>query len=1001
MRKRRWLRLFFVILPASAIVLTVYFLISRGSFQHLSQAEAEAILNQALRENDASTYVAIQNEFFFPRILPEARRRPVLFHLKRFDFKSARTAYQKRNYITGLSRVQFWQNAITPEIRNRPVLYEAALLQIARNVRPLTEDRVSNLIVPDEKLMQLYSSLLLKGEALDRLWQVFLATGNYDALADYVIKSMESEPDLRGLDSLISNYLRFDPNHPLLLRASGLLAWSKGDFALAEPQLRSAAMQLSNDPFGRFAWAESRMALNLKFNPEQIMGEVDSGSVNHSLQEARRLYYMARLWEGQGKIPIAIQTLDRSLNFNAEDSQAWLLLGKLKRLNGDGSGADDAENQGQELSQKLNNLKKLHEAFRRGQKDALLLSQLKSIANEFQLAAVTTSWDIFQNATSTGFILRELKHRIGDRKPESDRFFQPRPQLISSRNPQNSWDWLNDQNERSDAENQIIFEKVASSISGIDYIYQSHENPHSLKIADVMGGGVAVFDFNLDGLPDLYFPGSCDFSDLGNNQKSNHSRLYENRGNFHFVDVTQKAGLSGHGYLMGVAVGDINRDQWPDLFVTGYGSTILYRNNGDGTFEDVTQMAGVKSRLWTTAAAFADLDHDGDDDLVAVTYVDAPAEGEETCLDNLNQKIHCSPGKFSAQTDILWENLGNGRFRDISESSGISAALNGRGLGLAVADFDDDGRPDLFVANDASPNFYFHNEGNLKFREIAAESGLAVDGSGRATASMGVVAADLDQDHQLDLFHTNFINEPNTFRKNLGNGLFVDSTFAAGLSASSLSRTGFGACAFDADLDGLADLFITNGHLDNQPHINTLMEQEPLFYRGHGQMPFEPLSKRAFSYLSRKTVGRGMASADFNNDGLVDLLIVNRDSEVTLLANRSVHSGQWIGLDLRSHDGGPAPVCTKVELYLNGAKFETRWVTAGTGYLSVNDPRMVFRAGPAASSNEMLKIYWPTKKNKEFEIQTIEISNLQKNRYLTVRQGQVDNELNSDKVKRR
>jgi hypothetical protein len=407
---------------------------------------------------------------------------------------------------------------------------------------------------------------------------------------------------------------------------------------------------------------------------------------------------------------------------------------------------------------------------------------------------------------------------------------------------------------------------------------------------------------------------------------------------------------------MGVAVGDYDNDGLDDLFVTGLIQTVLYRNRGDGTFEDVTKRAGVDSGYWTTAAGFGDLDGDGDLDLVVVTYVAADPSNVHVCPDATGQPIHCPPGQFAPQPDVLYRNNGDGTFTDVSREAGLDVP-GGAGLGLAIADFDDDGRLDLFVANDAAPNFLFHNRGGLRFDETGLTAGVAYDASGRATASMGVVAEDLDGDCRIDLFHTNFINEGSTLLSNIGGGRFLDATARSGLGAPSRPVTGFGTAALDVDNDGVLDLFAANGHVDDRPWINHPMAQLPHLYRATAPGRFVTADPPAASYFTRPVVGRGAAAGDLDNDGRVDLVVVHRDQPVVLLRNET-HGGHWIGLRLLGERSGKTPVGARV-MCRAGGREAVRWSTSGTSYLAANDPRLWFGLGTARTVDR-LEVHWPS-----------------------------------------
>jgi hypothetical protein len=412
------------------------------------------------------------------------------------------------------------------------------------------------------------------------------------------------------------------------------------------------------------------------------------------------------------------------------------------------------------------------------------------------------------------------------------------------------------------------------------------------------------------------------------------------------------------------------------LFVTGLNQTILYRNRGDGTFEDVTARAGVSSSRWTTASGFSDLDGDGDLDLVVVTYLQADPEDVPECRDRSGNRIHCRPEQFPAQFDQLFRNNGDGTFTDISREAGIEIP-EGRGLGLAIADLDGDGRLDLFVANDGTANFLFRNCGGLRFEEVALSAGVAYDGSGQPTASMGVVADDLNGDGRIDLFHTNFINQNNTLRWNLGGGQFADGTLAANLAAPSRSKTGFGTVAFDVNNDGYLDLFVANGHTDDQPWFDTPMAQTPQLFLGREHGRFELAVNEASSYFARPVVGRGVAAGDLDNDGRVDLVVVHRDAPAALLRNVTP-SGHWLGLRLQGTRSGRCPVGARVVCRAGGRSW-VRWVTSGTSYLSFSDPRLWFGLGSAQRA-ESLEVHWPSGNVQSW-------SNLPADRILDLREG--------------
>ena len=938
-------------------------------------------LKQAMSTNDPAAFLRVAHNLNQNYPISEWNRlKNIATSLLEGDLKSAQVQMKvdQRSAMNGQKKV--WANLLkSTQMENRWQLQEVAMdgfdsieLKSNGNRSNLTEQR-----------LKLYSSEFRTGESFDELWKLFLDTKNPRALADWLAKPLTNEMDTRGLESDLKFAFQNDPEFPWIRRAWGLLLWSSGRYQEAVENLGAVALMFENDPQGRFALAESLMSMGQKIDPLHIMGQPPTFSGCPDTQSARYYLNLGRLYESQSDLLKAMEQYKKSIKANPAEWEAVVRYGQLQLSAGEKDVAESCRNYADRLKvqfesirkasqstpetvwnrEKYLELEKVCESFAlpslddSRDKDLKSLVECREFFSIYQSAAI--AWrDLSENDTSGKRGQRSdkmLQFEDGSKKP-AELVFLARPRLVNKFAKPLVIE-MNDEFKSKSNSFPIQFERV--SVPGLEYQYESHEG-QKLRIADVMGGGVAMIDFDQDGWLDLYFPNGRSLDPLADQSPKvpGNNRLFRNIQGERFEDVTNTAGVAGKGYAMGASVGDYDQDGWPDLFVTGYGNAILYKNKGNGTFQDVTTQAGVDCNLWTTASAFADLDADGDLDLVAITYVDAPPDKTEGCVDQLNHPIHCSPGKFPAQPDKLWENIGGGKFREISQISGIGNAENGRGLGLAVADLDQDGKLDLFVANDASPNFYFHNEGQLKFREMAAEAGLAVDGSGKATASMGVVADDLNEDGLIDIFHTNFINEPNTFRKNLGGGLFMDATLSANLSASSLSKTGFGACSFDADHDGHVDLFVTNGHLDDQPWIQTPMAQTPLFYQGLGKGKFQMIPETAVPYLSTPTVGRGMAMGDLNNDGYVDMVIVERDRPVTILMNRSISNHRWVGLELRDKTGHP-PVGAKVTLK-SGTKMQVKWIVAGTSYLASQDNRLIFGLG---DSQEMVtvEVEWPSR----------------------------------------
>ncbi len=479
-----------------------------------------------------------------------------------------------------------------------------------------------------------------------------------------------------------------------------------------------------------------------------------------------------------------------------------------------------------------------------------------------------------------------------------------------------------------------------------------HENGASAEklVMETFGSGLAAFDFDGDGWVDLFFANGAD---LAHGKPGPGHRLYRNTGGLKFTDVTAASGLGGNGtFGTGVAVGDYDNDGRPDLYVAGFESNQLFHNEGGGKFRDVTRQAGVAGGGWSSSAGFVDYDRDGDLDLYVVRYLDYDIKDNPYCgFKKPGYRMYCDPRMFDGKADLLFRNNGDGTFSDVSKASGIANPA-GKGLGLAVGDIDNDGWPDLYVANDGVRNFLYHNQRNGTFTDIAYGAGAGFDGEGKPQAGMGAEIADFDGDGLADIFVTNFSDELNTLYRNLGKLAFDDATLKAGLQ-SGLTPLGFGTRLFDFDNDGDLDIHVTNGHvIDNVQlyHPRLRYAQTDLLYENLGNGAFKDVSASAGPALAMNHVGRGSVVADFDNDGDLDIAISNLGARPFLFRNDAKAAGHWLSFDLSRPDA-------RIEVTANG-RTQHRYATSVNSYLSSSDARVHFGLGPAEKA-ERVRILWP------------------------------------------
>jgi hypothetical protein len=503
-----------------------------------------------------------------------------------------------------------------------------------------------------------------------------------------------------------------------------------------------------------------------------------------------------------------------------------------------------------------------------------------------------------------------------------------------------------------------VFVNVAAA-AGIDF---HHVNGASAArhLPEIMSGGGLFFDFDNDGWQDVFLVDGGSLVDAATARRARH-RLFRNRGNGTFEDVTARSGIGHSQYGMGACAADYDNDGFIDLYVTNVGANTLYHNNGGKSFTDVTRAAGVGSSSFAASCAFADVDRDGYVDLFVTNYVDARLDNNVFCGDTAARiRVYCHPLNFAPLTSVLYHNNGNGTFTDISQKAGIGQH-KGNGLGVVIGDYDDDGWPDIFVANDTTPNFLYHNEGGGIFKEVALASGVSVAADGRPRAGMGTDFGDYDNDGRLDLFVTNHELETHTLFRNLGRGLFAETTTESGIGVETLPYVGFGTQFLDFDNDGDLDLAIVNGHVMNDSgHFRpgSKEAQRKLLFRNEGSGRFKEVGRTAGPGFAVEAVGRMLAAGDYDNDGAPDLLIVNNGGAAELLRNGGGTHNNAVLLKLVGTRSNRSAIGARVHLTAGG-RTQLREVKAGSGYLGQGDLRLHIGVGRAAQVTR-IEIRWPS-----------------------------------------
>ncbi len=482
-----------------------------------------------------------------------------------------------------------------------------------------------------------------------------------------------------------------------------------------------------------------------------------------------------------------------------------------------------------------------------------------------------------------------------------------------------------------------VFSDVAGQ-TGVDFTFYNDEVAGRYYLPEVMGGGAAWLDYDLDGWLDLYLVNGAPLQSPDPLQREHVNRLFRNGRGERFDDVTFSAQAMHGGFGQGCCVGDFDADGFPDLYVCNYGPNLLLKNNGDGTFQDITDQAAVGDPLWGTSPVWTDLDNDGLLDLFVANYLDLTLANLKVCHYD-GKPGYCGPGDYEAAPDRAYLNNGDGTFTESAERLGLTAP-DGKGLALAVADFDGDAKPEIYVANDMAENFLYRRAASgaeLRYENVAKVAGCAVSGDGNNEASMGVSCADFDGDGKVDIFLSHYYSHKNTLYRNLGGLLFEDDSRRTRIAATSFETLGFGTIAFDYDLDGARDLFVANGHVLGPLHTPNEMHPQLLHNDGGGR--FEDVSRIAGEYFQDLWLGRGAAGADFDNDGDVDLVVTHLHRPVALLRNETTTPHHFIGLDLRTPNRMP-PWGGRVVVTAGDRRMVVP-IVGGGSYLSSGDARLV------------------------------------------------------------
>jgi enediyne biosynthesis protein E4 len=536
----------------------------------------------------------------------------------------------------------------------------------------------------------------------------------------------------------------------------------------------------------------------------------------------------------------------------------------------------------------------------------------------------------------------------------------------------------------------IVFQDLSQQAGLTDWHYRGG-SPAKSYIVESLGSGVALLDYDNDGWLDIYLVNGMTYEAMDGKAEPPHAALFHNNHDGTFTDVAAKAGVQNDRWGVGVAVADYDNDGWPDFYVTNLGKDRLYHNDHDGTFRDVAEEAGVALGGWSTGPTFGDYDGDGRLDLfvpgyTAYDFKNPPAVGSNSVVSNYCQyrgaSVFCGPRGLRGEHDHLFHNDGDGRFTDVSEKAGVSDKPGYYGLASLFVDLNDDGRPELLVADDSTPNYLYRNKGDGTFEDLSFESGYAVNHDGRETATMGIAVGDERNNGRLDILNTDFSDDYKVLYRNDGDLNFTDASYEAGVAKDTIPFLSWGTGFFDYDNDGWKDIFIASGHVYKQVDQNdwgTSFAQRPLLLRNMGEGRFSIVPAVKGTGLAAVLPARGAAYGDLFNDGKIDVVLNNLDAPPTLLRNVSADQHHWVAFRLMGATKGPRDATGAVVWVTTGKVRQRGDVLSGGSFASSSDPRVHFGLGDAAAV-DALEIRWPGGASEKIVVPAVD-------RIYTIEQG--------------